>query len=108
MTKLLITTQAYENYGAHDWDGVGECPQHWKSKGGNDYVVENFKGGNTAHTTAVMMAVRGQIECYNDYFKESIIDFRVVADDYMTEYEKMQLEYEGSIRFPTRVISINP
>ena len=23
MAKLLITTQTYENYGAHDWDGVG-------------------------------------------------------------------------------------
>lgn len=22
-----------ENYGAHDWDGEGECPQHWKNKG---------------------------------------------------------------------------
>ena len=36
--KLLITTQNYENYGAHDWDGVGECPQYWKAKGGSDYV----------------------------------------------------------------------
>jgi hypothetical protein len=26
----------------------------------------------------------------------------------MTEFEKDQLDYEGSIRFPTRVISINP
>ena len=42
MSKLLITTQVYENYGAHDWDGVGECPQYWKAKGGNDYVVKNI------------------------------------------------------------------
>jgi len=40
--KLLITTQVYENYGAHDWDGVGECPQYWKAKGGSDYVVKNI------------------------------------------------------------------
>ena len=40
MAKLLITTQVYENYGAHDWDGRGECPQYWKAKGGNDYVVD--------------------------------------------------------------------
>ena len=23
--KLLITTQVYENYGAHDWDGVAHA-----------------------------------------------------------------------------------
>ena len=35
--KLMITTQIQENYGAHDWDGTGACPQYWKFKGGNDY-----------------------------------------------------------------------
>ena len=68
-------------------------------------MVKNFKAGNTAHTTAVMMGVRGQIECYNDHFRESIIDFRVVADDYLTEFEKDQLEYEGVIRFPAKELA---
>jgi len=31
---LVITTQLQENYGAHDWDGQGACPQYWKFKGG--------------------------------------------------------------------------
>lgn len=35
----IVTTQYRENYGSHDWDGEGECPQHWKNKGGNTYVV---------------------------------------------------------------------
>ena len=105
MAKLLITTQVYENYGAHDWDGKNECPQYWKAKGGSDYVVKNFKGGNTAHTTAVMMSVRDQVECYNDHFRESIIDFRVVADDYLTEFEQSQLDYEGSIRYPAKELA---
>jgi hypothetical protein len=30
--KLLITTQYMENYGAHDWNGEGACPQYWKMK----------------------------------------------------------------------------
>jgi hypothetical protein len=42
MSKLLITTQIQENYGAHDWDGEGSCPQYWKMKGGNDYVILNY------------------------------------------------------------------
>ena len=25
--KLHIVTQVEENYGAHDWDGKGLCPQ---------------------------------------------------------------------------------
>ncbi len=42
--KLVIQTQIKENYGAHDWDGQGECPQYWKFKGGNTYVVEGLTG----------------------------------------------------------------
>ena len=40
--KLVITTQHKENYGAHDWDGKGECPQYWKFKGGDTYVVSGL------------------------------------------------------------------
>ena len=95
--KLLITTQNYENYGAHDWDGVGECPQYWKAKGGSDYVVKNFT--NINNTTEVVMALRGQIEEDSEYFRSSIINWEVVADDYLTEFEQDQLNYEGKIRF---------
>jgi len=95
MSKLLITTQVYENYG-------DAAQPYWKPKGGGDYVVKNFEGGNTARTTAVMMAAKAQIERYDDYIRESIIDFRVVADDYLTEFERDQLEYEGVIRFPAK------
>jgi len=95
--KLLITTQNYENYGAHDWDGVGECPQYWKAKGGSDYVVKNFTNFN--NTTEVVMALRGQIEEDSEYFRSSIIDWEIVADDFLTEFEQDQLNYEGKIRF---------
>ena len=95
--KLLITTQNLENYGAHDWDGVGECPSYWKAKGGSDYVVKNFTNFN--NTTEVVMALRGQIEEDSEYFRSSIINWEVVADDYLTEFEQDQLDYEGKIRF---------
>jgi hypothetical protein len=36
---VVIATQFRENYGAHDWDGEGYCPQHWKSKGGDTYFI---------------------------------------------------------------------
>ena len=98
MSKLLITTQVYENYGAHDWDGEGECPQYWKAKGGNDYVIKKFKGDSTA----TVMAVRGQIEQDSQYYREQIIGWEIVKDDYLTDFEKSQLEYEGKITYPAK------
>ena len=103
MAKLLITTQVYENYGAHDWAGVGECPQYWKAKGGNDYVVKKFKDLNKV--TETVMALRGQIEQDNEGFRETIIGWEIVANDYLTEFEKDQLEYEGSIRYPAKELA---
>ena len=100
--KLLITTQVYENYGAHDWDGVGQCPSYWKAKGGSDYVVKNI---NVNQVTETVMAVRGQIEEDNDHYRETIIDFRLVKDDYLTEFEQSQLAYEGAIRFPAKELA---
>ena len=101
--KLLITTQTQENYGAHDWDGVGECPQYWKFKGGNDYVIKKFKDINTA--TDTVMALRSQIEQASPYFREWVIDWEVVADDYLTEFEQSQLEYEGKITYPAKELA---
>ncbi len=100
--KLLITTQVYENYGAHDWDGVGACPQYWKAKGGNDYVVKNI---NVNKVTETVMGVRDQIEESNDHFLEKIIDWSIVADDALTEFEQSQLNYEGVIRYGSKVLA---
>ena len=100
--KLLITTQVYENYGAHDWDGKGLCPQYWKAKGGSDYVIRNV---NVNQATETVMAVRGQIEEDTDAFRETIIDWSIVADDALTEFEQSQLNYEGVIRYPSKEVT---
>jgi hypothetical protein len=96
MAKLLITTQTYENYG----DIV---QPYWKPKGGSDYVVKKFK--DLSKVTETVMALRGQIECDNEHYRETIINFEVVADDYLTEFEQDQLEYEGKIRFPAKELA---
>lgn len=102
MAKLLITTQVFENYAWREDGTLGTgADAYWKAKGGNDYVVKNFKGGEEAATTAVM-ALREQVEQSNDGYMEHIIDFSIVADDYLTEFERSQLEYDGSITFPAR------
>ena len=104
MAKLHIQTQDQENYGAHDWDGEGECPQYWKFKGGEDFFIPKFKGGEEAATMAVM-ALRGQIEEDNQYFRRQIIGWSIVANDYMTEFEKSQLEYEGKITYKAKELA---
>jgi len=37
---ILVHTQYQENYGAHDWDGRGDCPQGWKMKGGHTFEIK--------------------------------------------------------------------
>jgi hypothetical protein len=94
MAKILITTQIYENYAAHDWDGEGKCPDYWKAKGGNEYVIKNIK---INEARAHVDRVQGQITEDSPYFREFILNWEVVADNYLTEFERDQLEYEGRI-----------
>ena len=96
MAKLLIQTQVFENYGDSD-------KPYWKAKGGNDYVVKNFRKFNKV--TEVVMALRGEIEQDNDYCREYILGWEVVADDYLTEFERSQLEYEGRITYPAHELT---
>jgi hypothetical protein len=92
MAKLLITTQVYENYGTAD-------EPYWKPKGGSDYVVKKI---NVNKVTEAVMGLRSQIECDNEFYREYILGWEVVANDYLTEFEKSQLEYDGKIVFPAK------
>ena len=94
--KLLIQTQVYENYG-------DATEPYWKPKGGADYVVKKFRDFNAV--TETVMALRSQIEQDNEYYREHIINFEVVADDYMTDFEKDQWEYEGKITYPAKELA---
>jgi hypothetical protein len=103
MSKLHIQTQVYENYGAHDWDGQGQCPQYWKAKGGRDYMVPKVK--NDTEATMAVMALRSQIECDNEGFRETIIGWDLVSDKFLTEFEQDQLDYEGRIGHPAKELT---
>lgn len=76
--KLVIHTQFMENYGAHDWDGKGECPQYWKYKGGSTYVVETSL--EQAMSSQFFTDVAKCIEYRNDYSEEYIIGESLVDD----------------------------
>jgi hypothetical protein len=100
--KLHIITQYMENYGAHDWDGKGECPQYWKMKGGEDYFILNVD--TDAEADAAIAQVRGDIEWDDIGSRQYIIGYGLVADNFMTEFEVSQLEYDGKIAYPAKVL----
>jgi hypothetical protein len=99
--KLHIITQYMENYGAHDWDGEGECPQYWKMKGGEDYFILNV---DETEVDAAIAQVRGDIEWNDIGSRQYIIGYGLVANDFMTEFEVSQLEYDGRIAYPAKVL----
>ena len=95
--KLMIQTQVQENYGAHDWDGVGVCPSYWKAKGGSEYKITNVP--YPCDVEAIVDMVRNNIERSDDYFVTDIIGYNVEQDDYLSWFEKSQLDYEGTIQY---------
>lgn len=100
--KLHIVTQYMENYGAHDWDGQGECPQRWKFKGGEDYFILNVN--SDADAESAVAQVRSDIEWNDIGSRQYIVGYGLVENNYQTAFEKSQLEYEGFIQHPTKVL----
>lgn len=104
MSKLLITTQVYENYAWREDGTIGTGAEaYWKAKGGNDYVVRNI---DINRARELANAATREIEQANDYFTETVIGWEIVGDDYLTEFEQSQLEYEGRIAYPATELEI--
>ena len=97
---LVIRTQYMENYGAHDWNGQGECPQYWKMKGGSEYKITDVPL-NIDYQEVVSMA---NVETDNEYCREYILDWSMESDDYLSWFEKSQLEFDGEITSKEPVI----
>lgn len=91
--RLIVTTQYYENYGAHTWDGKGECPQYWKPKGGSEYLIaeitldEAVRG--EAYLKSLVNTAAPSIEANDDYNHEYIIGWGLYWDDELTADEEM-------------------
>ena len=87
--KLVIHTQFKENYGAHDWDGQGECPQYWKFKGGETYVMEIEDPNVRLHTIEDIEAL---ITYKDEGSEEYVLDWSFVdpeekfCDDWETPW----------------------
>ena len=105
--KLHITTQYMENYGADDWDGQGACPQRWKFKGGEDYFYPLGSVEPSAeHIEELVEYFRKDIEWDDIGSRQYIVGYGIVEDSFMTPFEKSQLEYEGEIQYPAKVLEL--
>lgn len=101
--KVVIFTQVFENYAWKEDGTIGKGPDaYWKAKGGDEYVVTGIWDEEEA-TTAVMV-LREQIERADDYIVETIVDWELVDEDYLTQSERDQLEFDGKIEFPAKEI----
>ena len=96
---LVLETQCYENYAWNEDGSVGIGSEaYWKAKGGSSYKVTGIP--SNIDLEEVVSIVRDQIERASDYFMETVISWGVESDDWMSWYEKSQLEYDGEIAFP--------
>ena len=94
--KLMIYTQVHENYGT-------DVEPFWKPKGGEDYVVKNFVGDGL-DALSLVKTLAAKIETDDSFIREYIIGHDIVEDDFLTEFERSQLEYDGAIVYPSKEI----
>jgi hypothetical protein len=96
---IVIATQDYENYAAHQgFDGTF----YWKAKGGSEFKITDVP--ENVDMDEVVEMVRGDIERNDEYFQTTIIGYKCESNDYLSWFEKSQLDYEGSIAFKEPVI----
>lgn len=86
---LVIKTQIYENYGSKD-------EQYWKPKGGCEHKILDIPQ-NVDYQDIVD---RCNIEFDSDYYREDVISYSLEPDNYLSEYERSQINLEGIITDP--------
>ena len=80
--KIVIYTQHRENYGAHDWRGFGECPQHWKNKGGETFIIPNMTMDEVRDWQYKQEGNVASLLCEaSDYFEVTIAGVNILAQD---------------------------
>lgn len=96
--RLVIETQDYENYGAHEgFDGT----YYWKAKGGETYVIELGNEFNVFGADAEIDAlVKKADEIFDivrndDYFQSNIISTEVLGTNERTYREERDDEFDA-------------
>lgn len=91
----VIHTQVYENYGDVD-------TPYWKPKGGESIKVTNLPADISMSDVSKAAVV---LEASEDMYTQHIVDISFEDDDYLSEFERSQLEYDGTIVYPEKSLS---
>ena len=88
---LVVSTQYMENYGS-----PGQS--YWKQKGGSDYKVMNIP--TDLDPDQILDQIAPRIEYKTSHSEEYIIGYTLRPDDWLSPFERSQLEYDGRISSP--------
>lgn len=115
MLKVIAIYQYAENYGAHDWDGKGDCPQYWKMKGSQEEIL--FDGitiemSNNSDFKEWSEELALTLEYYNECSSQEFIGLDFVPSNQLDRYEAMEAEmredYEYLALFPSQAVYQRP
>lgn len=104
--KIVIDTQYMENYGS-------AAEPYWKFKGGSSYMIENveqFVKKNEffeKKCEMVVDSIRSKIEYDEPMGREYILGWSIQEDDYMSDFERSQQEYDGQVLYPEPRLTID-
>tara|TARA_S200002703_G_scaffold54386_1_gene47012 strand:- start:2092 stop:2574 length:483 start_codon:yes stop_codon:yes gene_type:complete len=87
--KCVIKVQYKENYGYHNWDGEGECPQVWKYKGGDTLVISGLKTREAEYIMENGIPKLSSIinSCKNDMYEYEVLEYYLGDDsNHQDEY----------------------
>ncbi len=91
--RLVAHFQYKENYGAHDWDGQGECPQYWKYKGGTSVnVLVGVKEPHPDYIALVREKMAEELSKYiweNNYSEQYFVGWDWEVSQAPTEQEEV-------------------
>jgi hypothetical protein len=88
--KFVIKTQYMENYG-----------YRWKYKGGQTIIITDCPDLTPSQQEELVALAdkRLTITYTNEASKEYILSFELLPDEWVSEFEQDQLNFEGEIRF---------
>ncbi len=91
--QIAIAGQYMENYGAHDWDGKGTCPQYWKCKGEHEQImVSNVPLWAVAEVAAEIKARMVEMS-WSDEGSSCHFDSVMVIPNKISSYDLSAFQY---------------
>lgn len=92
--QIAIAGQYMENYGIHDWDGEGDCPQFWKPKHGSALVLVDCVAEADLAFVAAQLYDRLDAFSWNEMGSSMSYDSFVVYPSGIGELDKIPLDYQ--------------